>query len=323
MNRLLCSNTIHIQRISLTLLALLASVAACAGPASRDVSSADARAPLPALDLTPTSVDGTSIMIPSAIEFTLTSAAPGQLITSFESSLSQADPGDQITLRWLTVGSKITIYTMSNEGNFVTAWENLPAQGERVVTIEPAFREHVDYVLIVEAGSLVETQTARVSLRCLDKWFFTDPPDSCPQSAIQFTSAVYQPFERGWMVWLAAAGSFPQNTISVFLNDQNHYRVSISNPWKPGLPESDPALTPPPGLLQPMGGFGLVWRDAVIGLSFNLRERIGWATAAEATYQAGYQCEGGKRYGSCFLSLADGRILELPYAGEGWRLWSK
>ncbi len=47
--------------------------------------------------------------------------------------------------------------------------------------------------------------------------------------------------------------------------------------WKEGQPESAPELIAPVGLLQPMRGFGKVWRERLGGEG----AAVGWAREAE------------------------------------------
>jgi hypothetical protein len=74
-----------------------------------------------------------------------------------------------------------------------------------------------------------------------------------------------------------------------------------------GDAETDPAITPPAGRLQPKRGFGLVWRAQP-----RVRAALGWALSGERGYTA---CFGGgfggwKSFVS-YLNDADGRIMEL------------
>jgi len=54
-------------------------------------------------------------------------------------------------------------------------------------------------------------------------------------------------------------------------------------------PEVDPTLTPPADLMQPVRGFGKVWRDL---LTEQQREELGWATATELPVPTEYRYEG-------------------------------
>jgi hypothetical protein len=53
-------------------------------------------------------------------------------------------------------------------------------------------------------------------------------------------------------------------------------------------PELNPTLTPPAGLLQPVRGFGLVWRE-----NADVQERIGWAKLPEFGFTTPYRYDAG------------------------------
>lgn len=84
------------------------------------------------------------------------------------------------------------------------------------------------------------------------------------------TSAAYQRFDNGVMVWRQDTGQ-----IYAFFNDGTWQ--SFKDTFKEGDPESDPKFAPPPGKMQPIRGFGKVWRDHK-----NVRDKLGWALAKEA-----------------------------------------
>ncbi|MFQ3566974.1 MAG: hypothetical protein SNJ59_08225 [Aggregatilineales bacterium] len=84
-------------------------------------------------------------------------------------------------------------------------------------------------------------------------------------------AAAWQPFERGFMIYLQGA----PGSIYVLTND-NRFRFFIDT-WVSGVdPESGGEL-PPPGLVEPVRGFGNVWRS-----NPSVRAALGWAVAAEA-----------------------------------------
>lgn len=93
----------------------------------------------------------------------------------------------------------------------------------------------------------------------------------CPVSGgASIAAMVMQPFERGIMVWrgdvrqiyaLATSGQFWQ----------------VADSWSEGMPADDPAFSAPPGVLQPVRGFGLVWRGNVA-----FCDALGWGTQSEA-----------------------------------------
>ena len=84
-----------------------------------------------------------------------------------------------------------------------------------------------------------------------------------------------QHFEHGVMIWRADTSQ-----IYVFLADTGEWQ-SFADTFEEGDVESDPRLAPPGGLLQPIRGFGKIWRDNPA-----LRDQLGWATAKEQAQSA-------------------------------------
>jgi hypothetical protein len=97
----------------------------------------------------------------------------------------------------------------------------------------------------------------------------------CPLSgAASAVSSAYQSFQNGVMIWVASQGTQPQSAIYALYNDGTYQR--FNDTWTEGEPQSGGA-TPPDGLLEPVRGFGKVWRD-----NPTARNTLGWATAPEA-----------------------------------------
>src|SRR5262249_19785915 len=144
-------------------------------------------------------------------------------------------------------------------------------------------------------------------MTCSINWFFTPRPPSCPMAAPTHDLAAIQQFEHGTMIWI---------------REQKLIFVVYSSPAKPrwqqftdtytDQPESDSSLSPPSGLFQPVRGFGLVWRNAR-----GVRDRLGWDTAQEVSYQAALQVDGtGNRY----ISSVDNQVYELLSDYSNWQL---
>jgi hypothetical protein len=85
------------------------------------------------------------------------------------------------------------------------------------------------------------------------------------------------------------------------------------DPWSPGQPESG-GLAPPPRLLEPLRGFGAVWRaDPWV------RQGLGWATQPERPDRAVFQeFEGG----AVFRVAGTGAVYVFGPNGAttSWRL---
>lgn len=90
----------------------------------------------------------------------------------------------------------------------------------------------------------------------------------CPVGAGSAEELAAQPFERGTLYWrqnkqiyaLAHSGQFWQ----------------VADTWQEGMPADDPAYSAPAGLIQPIRGFGLVWRN-----NQAIRDAVGWGTQSE------------------------------------------
>lgn len=79
------------------------------------------------------------------------------------------------------------------------------------------------------------------------------------------------------MIWLETTGS-----VYVFHKEGGWQR--FEDTWSEDLPESDPAIVAPEGLIQPIRGFGKVWRE-----NPEVRERLGWALGVELAFESELQ----------------------------------
>lgn len=126
----------------------------------------------------------------------------------------------------------------------------------------------------------------------------------CADTQEVLTNGAYQPFQRGSMFWRADI-----RTIHVLTSDG--VWAEYLEDWCPGFPEHDPSLDPPPGLFQPVRGFGKVWREELGGPEAT----IGWAVAQETDSETLVQPfdEG------LMLADAQGAVYVL-YADGTWEL---
>jgi hypothetical protein len=119
------------------------------------------------------------------------------------------------------------------------------------------------------------------------------------ESAFELQIA-YQPFERGLMIWRA--------------DDQRIYALLQDGTWESyrdtfveGEPERDPTLSSPGELLQPVRGFGKIWRE-----DETLQQRIGWGTDEEGPARASVQ-----HFENGFILRINARTFAIYDAGEG------
>ncbi len=141
---------------------------------------------------------------------------------------------------------------------------------------------------------------------CSYEYFFEPAPSTCPQSQAIISFAAEQSFEGGLMIWLAAADS-----IYVFYKDDQQWQ-RFDDTFEEGQPESDPALEPPEGRIQPIRGFGKVWREFP-----EVRGRLGWAVGVELAFDAVLQEQAIDEFGDevVFLRTFNGQVFALINRG--------
>ena len=110
----------------------------------------------------------------------------------------------------------------------------------------------------------------------------------CPATYPPFNQEIavqtaYQQFEHGAMLWISRTTYTQEKLIYVFFDDGTFQQ--FNDTWTEGQPVSG-GETPPRGLVEPVRGFGKVWRE---GTGARVRERLGWATAEEAGGNGAYQ----------------------------------
>ncbi|GAB4317724.1 MAG: hypothetical protein Kow00117_08030 [Phototrophicales bacterium] len=96
-----------------------------------------------------------------------------------------------------------------------------------------------------------------------------------------------QVFENGRMFYLQ-----PVNEIWVLINQtddglQGAWTIH-DNTWTDGMPEFDSAITPPDGFVQPIRGFGKLWRE-----NQAIRDALGWALDTEYGHVTRYEYYAG------------------------------
>ena len=117
---------------------------------------------------------------------------------------------------------------------------------------------------------------------------------------------VAQRFERGTMFWRS-----DNSTITILLADGSWVRYPDT--FAEGEPESDPTLFPQNNLIQPVRGFGKLWRS-----QSGVRDQLGWATEKEQIYNGTLQ------------EFARGEVVQvgintfvLAHQPDGSPVWSR
>jgi hypothetical protein len=106
-----------------------------------------------------------------------------------------------------------------------------------------------------------------------------------PTTTINQIAVAEQVFENGRMFWVE-----PTEQIWVLVVEgtgRGDWTV-YEDTFEEGQPESDPSIEAPPDLLQPMRGFGKLWRE-----NPEVREELGWAVTPEFGYVSNYEYHPG------------------------------
>jgi len=242
---------------------------------------------------------------------TLIAAPPGTLIKSFTAEPVEINPGEPFTLSWKVASGQATLWNIFPSGQLGLS-ETVALEGSKQVSTRPSDRNFVHHMLYVQDGSLSESRTVTVRLTCPDTWFMANPPTTCPASSALVTQGVYQVFQNGLMIWLQGNGY-----IFVLHSDGNSPQWEMfPDTWEAGMPEKDDLLVAPAGLIQPVRGFGKVWRE-----QHGVKDRLSWALEGEVVFSSAYQCDSSPKYSRCFVQGPDGVILLQPER-SGWALWA-
>jgi hypothetical protein len=244
-------------------------------------------------------------------------AAGAPAILSFTIAPARINPGEVITLTWATTGEAVTINPINQLGQWAPPIYSGPLAGTLVITTSAEARNLVMYVVTASLGEQHAWQSATVQLNCPDTWFFSNPPAECPWPA-HFTMMQAQRFEQGLMLWTQW-----NDAVYVFYDQPHWYRWDrFPNQWFPGMPESDPTITPPAGRLQPVRGFGVAWRTGYVSPTQVVRDILGWAVEEEqAVPEAAFQCDTKPKYASCYISGPGGAVYVLGPEHTGGGVW--
>jgi hypothetical protein len=239
-------------------------------------------------------------------------ATSGATVNYFRANVTEADPGDTITLEWDTSGAEtVTLWRLMATGQLGEFW-GVEASGSFDYTIPEHVRNWITFALAVSAGEGSESppmSSVQITLRCPDEWFFANPPDICPARAALVSPGAEQHFQGGVMLWSQAE----DRIYVLYAGGQNPEWGAFGDEWDPGEPESDPTLQPPTGFYQPVRGFGQVWREQP-----GVRERLGWALDEEMSYQTAVQRTSYAKYNETYIRAAGGGVWRLEAERSGW-----
>jgi len=263
---------------------------------------------------TPTSEGPTSTPVPEETSPTMT-PSPTPVILSFTADRTTIIQGESVDLTWrATGGTEAHICWVTHEAIMACAPGPVDPDGgtETVTPTAPGRPGVADIVLTVKNSAGAAEAHVDVIIACAedplpaleDQQLF----GNCPYGTV-VGDAAHQAFGGGHMIWLAG-----NRTIYVLYADGRY--ESYADDFHEGDPESDPSIVPPEGFLQPIRGFGLVWRTYPA-----VRDGLGWALAPEEGFQGWSQSYSGSgmHNSGTFLRFVDGSVVLLSHFGGIWR----
>jgi hypothetical protein len=228
-------------------------------------------------------------------------------IVSFTVSPDTVDRGATVTLSWEVKGTaEVGIWRLQPGGSVADFIADQPLIGTWTLTLPEYYVDTAWFTLwATDAAGNTISADATVKIRCPYTYFFgqTAGETNCPYAPAKDISAVYQRFERGFMLWRS-----DNSQIYVLRDGGNLSRYQDTWTQADVLDTG----TPPVGLLAPIRGFGKVWATQI-----GVKDALGWATGAEQTYTMRLQSSGAFKYAYLYLTLPDNRVIYLVESSWG------
>ncbi len=320
---------------AIAVLSLLWLLVACTGLGTTPVATpADIPIPVTTPTKSNTPISAAPTQTPTTVQPSQTAAAKLTMTATLPASPAPNAPriisfsaapttthrlGETISATWEARGTQATLcpYIMSPQGPVeqAPACSDVPLAGTKSITIDENDLTWSGLQLRVTAGQASDRSLVSLHLGCqgFRDWFFSNPPEGCPQAAAVHSPAAAQHFEHGLMIWVKQPDTF-----YIFYElDQPPRRVfdQISAPYRfrPGASlDHRVGETPPRGMYEPVSGFGQLWRGEIEGAQ-RVRQRLGWATEPEFSFNTSYQCDIPPffRLWTCYLAGPDDKVLVL------------
>ena len=234
-------------------------------------------------------------------------------ILSFTVETVDIGVGKRLTFNWQTTGAiRATIFSGTSR-RFPQGWEVEPNGTLTIELAETGYRNPQMFLVAYDAQGEQVSEFVTVGWPCTYDYFFPTDLEACPLYEASVTQAAEQSFENGRMIWLEEiqGDSFVQQRLILVFYGGGSY-AQYEDTWTEDQPESDPALVPPGGLLQPIRGFGKLWRE-----NPDVRDQLGWAIAPEQGFESTWQQQFRESIPSvAFVRTLDGQIIQID--GWGW-----
>jgi hypothetical protein len=236
-------------------------------------------------------------------------------IVSFTADRTNIVEGDSVKFTWEAKGGSEASISWYNQQALPMQVSDLdPDGGTR--SIKPTGPE-MRLTVRNEFGQAEET--IQLTIACAHEWapaLGDNHPERCP-GPLAAGAAAQQQFEKGFMIWFGPSGKIFVFYKTGYAGSGPRYHV-YDDTFREGEPESDPGITPPAGLLQPIRGFGKVWRN-----NPEVRDGLGWATGSEKPFSSWVQGYTGTGMHASFTLIEEfnGTIYHLEAMGSTWKVY--
>jgi hypothetical protein len=231
-------------------------------------------------------------------------------IVSFTASPDPVERGGTVTLSWNAPhANSVDIARLSPDGIFLPLdAPNPPASGSIEHPVPEEYVSSITYYLgATDVNGVMYSAYTQVSIVCpYDEHLAAE----CPLTQ-DHVWAAHEPFEHGHMVWR-------DDTHEIYvLYDDGSYETH-EDTWREGE-AIDVEELPPQELVTPTRGFGKLWAN-----QRNVRDRLGWATAAESGYtmwvETAREPFGHYPRTDVYFRLPDGHVVHLRESSVEWEL---
>lgn len=237
-------------------------------------------------------------------------------ILSFGASATTVQANSSITLSWNTISDTARIDQLNAQGVVTQTFSVVPS-GTLPVLV-PGSSQLVVYRLVAQRGGLEVTQSLPITVLCATAWFFGNefaPPGAgCPTAVGAIGAGAFQPFERGYMIYINA-----NNLNTIYgLQLQDSRFISYPNGWD-GSTTYSCWGTVGSGFFAPQSMFAWVYctTNPPVALPGGWGAAVGLATANIDTGSRTIQYEDGT--GSFYIDAPIGVFRLTPSTG----IWSK
>ena len=231
-------------------------------------------------------------------------------IDSFTASAEDILNDGPVELEWEATGEQVYLYACPHDPEAACDRPALAAPTAAQGTLElGGFLRAGDVRFRLEAvtGDEFETEDLTVTITCAQPWLGDlGASPTCPEEPARTVFAVFQPFERGALLWFG-------DTRQIYVLTENGRLRVYQDSFVEGMP--DPADVAPEGLLTPVRGFGRLW-ETLGGATGPL----GWATAPEVGFDSARQAAGRTSY-TTYIQGTDSRVYaftEIPGVAVGY-----